>query len=443
MNLVSLVGHVIEILTALEGTTDPVDRYVSGFLRKRSYIGSRDRKFISEAVYGIIRHRRYLEALLEEYIAKHPTANELDLPGKRFLPLYIIHSLTLFAQSPTENQSVPSSFWKTYFPALELDEFVRWIELHRSLDFLPSDSIIRLGVRYSFQDWMVRNFMDRFGDATEPLLSALNEPARVTLRVNLSKAGREECRKRLHDEGIETEPTAFSPVGLIAMKRFNTRSSPSFIDGWYEVQDEGSQLVSLIAHPKPGDVVIDGCAGAGGKTLHLADLTRNEGEIIAVDTDKRRLAELDRRSERAGVKHLHTLPHDEMQPENFFRKANLVLVDAPCTGVGTIRRNPVFKWKITESLVKHYAEMQRGILESNSRFVKSGGKLVYATCSLFRQENEDVVEEFLSSHQSFIAVRQDERLSEFGLTTKGTFVTLTPNEHHADGFFIAVLELRQ
>ena len=440
MNLVSLVGHVIELLTGLEGSSEPADRYVSGFLRKRSYIGSRDRKFISEAVYGIIRHRRHLEALLEEYIVKHQSANELDVPVKRFLPLYVMHSLTHPAQSLSDNSSVPVSFWKTYFSTIELDEFVRWIEQHRTLDFLSSDPIVRRGVQYSFQDWMVRSFVDRFGIETEPLLSALNEPARVALRVNVSKTSREECAKRLRDEGIQTEPTPFSPVGLFAEKRFNTRSSPSFIEGCYEVQDEGSQIVSLIAQPTPGDVVIDGCAGAGGKSLHLADMMQNDGEIIAIDTDERRLIELARRSERAGSRILHTLLHEEMVPENFFRKANIVLVDAPCSGVGTIRRNPIFKWRITESLVKHYAEMQRSILEFNSRFVKPGGTLVYATCSLFRQENEDIVEEFLSSHPTFIPVPKNERLQELGLEPQGPFITLTPHKHRTDGFFIAVLE---
>jgi 16S rRNA (cytosine967-C5)-methyltransferase len=208
------------------------------------------------------------------------------------------------------------------------------------------------------------------------------------------------------------------------------------------MQDEGSQLISLIASPKSGDVVIDACAGAGGKTLHLAELMKNEGEIVAIDIERKRLEELQSRANRAGITIIRTMLRNEVLPENFFSKADLVLVDAPCSGTGTIRRNPALKWSVNESLVKHYAEQQMNILEENSRYVKQGGKLVYATCSLMRQENEEIVEAFLEKHNYFTLRTPKEEWIKYHLSFSPNAIALLPHRHQTDGFFVVILNRR-
>jgi 16S rRNA (cytosine967-C5)-methyltransferase len=286
----------------------------------------------------------------------------------------------------------------------------------------------------------VKEWVDQIGMETENLLRVLNTQSNVSLRVNLLKTTREECHKRLLNEGTETEVSKISPVGLISPKRFHCKSSASFNDGWYEMQDEGSQLISFIADPQPGEIVIDACAGSGGKSLHMAQLMKNTGEIIAADVDKNRLAELRKRAKRSGANIIQTEHRTNLATDNLSGKADLVLVDAPCSGVGTIRRNPWQKWNITESLIQHYAEKQKNILQFNSQFVKPGGKLVYATCSLFRQENDDVVKSFLSSHPDFVLTYPEKILERFNLSLKNSTITIYPHHYNTDGFFIAVMK---
>src|ERR1041385_2779239 len=372
MNRASLIGHVLELFELIDKTVQPPDRLTSDFFRARKYLGSHDRRFISEPVFGMIRHRRFIEALLEHYIAKNPNAEDLDAPHNRYLPLFVAYAIAVknhFEEKDREVSPIlPDTFWKTYFPKHDLQSVAQWIDRHKALDFLEHDNIIQLGVRYSFQDWMVQEWCDQIGDETENLLCALNAPAPVTLRVNLHKAKREDCQNRLLQEGVETEPAHLSPSGLVVKKRFNIKSLQSFKDGWFEIQDEGSQAVSLIANPKPEDIVIDACAGAGGKALHMADLMKGQGEIIAIDVDGRRLSELQTRAERAGIDSVRVLHRKTIQPENFYSKADVVLVDAPCSGVGTIRRNPGFKWSVSESLVIHRSEERRVGKECRSRW---------------------------------------------------------------------------
>ena len=437
MNLSSLVGHVTELLLHTQGSAQPVDRLVSAFFHARTYLGSRDRRFISDALYGIIRKRRFLEALLEQYLREHPGSDDLDQPQKRFLPLYGIYALTVGRKEGDD--PLPSSLWMAAFPTIRFDEFARWIEEHASLDFLASSGETSLAVRESFQDWMVERWRAQVGEELPDLLASLNLPAEVTLRVNSLRTTRDECAARLALEGIPVVPSRYSREGLVAGKRFNAQISKAFAEGWFELQDEGSQFVSLLANPRPGEVVIDGCAGAGGKALHLAAMMENTGEIIAIDSEPKRLRELEKRVRRAGVTIARPLLNSEMIPELLASTADLILVDAPCSGSGTIRRNPSFKWTLTESLVSHYHVQQSEILAFNARFVKPGGRLVYATCSLFREENEDVVEAFLGAHPGFRLASLREAAARLGISSTEDMLTLYPHRTRTDGFFIALL----
>lgn len=435
----SLIGHVLELFEHIDKNTKPIDRLVSGFSHQRRYIGSRDRRFISDTVYGMVRHRRFIEALLEHWIAEHPSTAQVNKIPERYLPLYIAFGIGVQAVPVEQMVDNVRSRWEILFPSIDCQQYSGWVAQHASLDFLANDDVVRLGVQYSFQDWMVQAWKQQFGDEVVHLMKALNQPAPTTLRVNLLKTTREQCIQRLKDEQLEAEPTKYSSVGLVTKKRFQVSAIQTFKDGWFEMQDEGSQIVSLIANPKPGDLVIDACAGAGGKTMHMAEMMKNEGEIIAIDVEKDRLRELKIRTERAGVKCVRTFLRDECPSEQFHNTADLVLVDAPCSGTGTIRRNPGMKWTVTETLVDHYAERQLKILTESAQFVKRGGKLLYSTCSLIKKENTDVLLSFLDMNPEFRAVKDTAWMEKLQIDDEESFINLLPHRHSTDGFFISVL----
>ena len=444
MKFSSLAGHVLELFELIDKNSKPADRLAATFFHERKYLGSQDRRFIAGAVFGMIRHRRYLEALREQFILRHPDRSLADVSALPYLPLLTAYTIAVDASSIIKGEAVDhvrvaGEIWKTEFPGIEVLPFIEWVFNHQGLDVPDSDPAVRLGVKYSFQDWMVKEWIAALGPETEEMLRALNSPPHTTLRVNLLKTTREVCQERLRGEGIETVPTPLSPAGLSARKRFNTHSSKAFIDGWFEVQDEGSQLVGFCAQARPGDLVIDACAGAGGKSLHLAELMHNEGNIIAIDVDGHRLKELEARAMRAGITIIKT--QQLSGPEQLIERADVVLVDAPCSGAGTIRRNPGMKWSISDKLVDHYAQKQKGLLEIDSQLVKPDGRLIYATCSLFRRENEDPSAAFLSAPPEFRLVMMEGLpfLPADLASNEGT-LTLYPHRHDTDGFFVAAMQ---
>jgi len=275
----------------------------------------------------------------------------------------------------------------------------------------------------------------------------LNTSAPTTLRVNSLKTSVEECQQRLTREGIGTERTRFSPVGLVLTKRVNLPSLQSFKEGWFELQDEGSQIIPLLVDPQPGEIVVDACAGGGGKALELAALMVNGGKVIALDVDERRLKELQKRAERAGAQNIEIrlACKDGAGPgSDRVEKADAVLIDAPCSGLGTLRRNPGNKWRVSPEFVEHISRQQLKLLEQWSPLLKPGGRLVYATCTLLRQENEDVVEDFLARHAEFRLDSSAQILSRWGLArlSQNGYLYLYPHRHGTDGFFVAVMRKR-
>jgi 16S rRNA (cytosine967-C5)-methyltransferase len=254
----------------------------------------------------------------------------------------------------------------------------------------------------------------------------------------------ERCQLELSKQGVETTKTVLSPFGLNLSKRINVFSLSVFRDGWFEVQDEGSQLLPFMIDPKPNTKLLDVCAGAGGKTLEFAALMKNRGEIFATDINSFRLEELRKRSKRAGVQNVRVQEIQEIEylAEQYSHFFEIVFVDAPCSGLGTIRRNPGMKWIVTEQTVHEVSDKQRSILHSSAPLVKPGGRIVYTTCTLLRQENEDVVEEFIIRHPEFTLVEVHELVTKWqnGFVTTSSFFKLLPHINGTDGFFCAVLE---
>ncbi len=442
MNPASIAGHVVELLTLADRGGAPADRIAAGFFRDRRYLGSRDRRAISDTFFGVIRHRRYLEALLEEFLRRNPSFAPIDAAPGRYIPLMLIHACAFPGQDP-EASSTPADLnliWTPRFPGLDPAALIAWIAEGKDLGFLSESPAVTLGVRHSFQDWMVEEWFARWPAEAAQLLGALNTPGPVAIRVNRLKADRAACLGRITDEGIAATEVPFPDGALVLEKRFNQNASGAFREGWFEIQDPGSQVISLVCSPKSGQLVIDGCAGAGGKTLHLAELMRNSGELVAVDTDPARLKELSLRAKRAGVTIAKAILRQDFDQAKFRGRAEVVLVDAPCTGSGTIRRNPSLKWSIREEDVARYARRQLELLNDYAPLVRPGGRMVYSTCSLFRAENEEVVKKFLGANADFRSMACSDAIPWPVETGAGKGVTLLPHRHGTDGFFIASLE---
>lgn len=450
MRLLSLVGHVQELLGTilkfhepLSHRGKPVDGLIDTFFRSRKYLGSNERRFIAETSYGILRHKRLCEYALAQLLGEKSS----KLPDNENIFLLITTYLLIIER----RSDLPIEALLTHFasPAIRvlLPEVVR--KLPRLLESHPFENLDDLGIRYSFPDWMVTKLVEQYGRSeTEELLKALNEQAPLTLRVNTLKSSVEDCQERLRKDGIETTRTRFSPVGLHVPRRLNIFLLKAFKDGLFEVQDEGSQLLPILIDPKPTAKVLDACAGAGGKTLELSALMKNKGEIVATDLNGYRLGQLRKRARRAGAFNIRVQEIEAVEDliQEFSNSFDVVLVDAPCSGLGTIRRNPGMKWSVDESTVAQVSQKQKHILKAVSSLVRPGGRLAYATCTLLKEENEDVVQNFLEEHPNFQAGPKlgadllASHLSGETLDHRSPYLKLSPHRECTDGFFLALMQ---
>ncbi len=439
MQLSSLLGHTQELLEIVLHSKKPADSLLDTFFRSHKYLGSHDRRFIAETIYGTLRNLRKCEYSLASLTDRIDTGLLQD--DKIFLLL--VAYLCMERRTKDLTPEVVSSKLKS--ARLKEKASVILSGLTAPLQVTVDSAIQRIGIEQSFPDWMVLKFVEYYGESeAEKICISLNEQAPITLRVNTLKSTVEQCQDKLRNEGIETTRTPYSPVGLNLSKRTNVFSLAAFKEGYFEVQDEGSQLLTLIIDPKPNVKLLDACAGAGGKTLAFAALMKNRGEIYAVDIHGFRLEELRKRTKRAGVQNVRVQEIQTLEDlaERYAGFFDIVLVDAPCSGLGTIRRNPGMKWLVTGQTVREVSEKQISILHSSAPLVKLGGKLIYATCTLLREENENVVEGFLPAHPDFRisdASGSAERWSIAGAAA-GKYIKLLPHLHGTDGFFCAVLE---
>jgi len=304
-------------------------------------------------------------------------------------------------------------------------------------------------VRNDLPDWLWDNLVAARGEeGAEALAKSLKQGAPLDLRVNLIKSTREEVLSRLKDNAIEGEATRYAPHGVRLAGKPVLQRLKLFTEGSIEVQDEGSQLLAELMAPKRGEMVVDFCAGAGGKTLALGALMRSSGRLYALDVAAGRLAKLKPRMARSGLSNVHPIrieSENDIKVKRMAGKADRVLVDAPCSGLGTVRRNPDLKWRHDPSDIAELAVKQGAILAAAARLVKPGGRLVYATCSLLREENRDVVDAFLSTNPEFAEIDAVEVLAKRGIaitSNAAPALELLPQVHGTDGFFACVLERR-
>ncbi|TXI79617.1 MAG: RsmB/NOP family class I SAM-dependent RNA methyltransferase [Dechloromonas sp.] len=410
----ALFAHAEAVLGQLLTFEHPADAVVSRYFREHRNLGHADRAFVAETVFAVLRRGRSLEARC---------AGQLSDRHRLLACLAVVRGWSQ----------------RELAPVLKASEEA-WLAAVKA----ASDADLPPAVRCDLPDWLYTRLESQFGaDEVVPLAAALNQPAPLDLRANTLKMSRDTLLEKLSAEGIAATAGALSPWAIRLRDKPALAKHPLFLEGAFEVQDEGSQLLGLLLEPKRGEMVVDFCAGAGGKTLLLGAMMRNTGRLYAFDVSDKRLANLKPRLARSGLSNVHPgrIEHERDQKvKRLAGKCDRVLVDAPCSGLGTLRRNPDLKWRQSEASVAELTQKQAAILEAAARLLKPGGRLVYATCSLLAEENDAIVQAFLGTNPGFRLLPASEILGRQGIEIEGDMLRLLPHRHATDGFFAAALE---
>lgn len=421
-----------QIQTAIEVTDEigcrdtPADRVMAGFFKSRRHVGSSDKAVIADVVYEVQRWRGLYAWMLDE-------------KGMEETPRALV--LAHLTRTGVDLDGLKAIFTSQYHAPEALNDVERKLVL-RLKDVDPTRA--PAWARYSCQDWLVEEFSRTFGDAYGAQLAGLNTRAPTDIRVNTLKTTRETLKDALTVVGLNPQVTPYSPLGLRFEGRKPLYTQDLFKAGHFEIQDEAAQLVAMLMSDKLGAWVVDFCAGGGGKTLALAALMKNKGRLEALDIHERRLEEIRPRLIRAGVHNCRaTLLKSEHDGwiKRHTGQIDTVLVDAPCSGSGTWRRNPDAKWRLTPARLQELTEIQASILTSAAHLVKPDGRMVYATCSLLKRENDDQINTFLAHHPDFSLLPVEEAWPESPF--QGEALHVTPAQHGCDGFYAAVLQRRK
>jgi 16S rRNA (cytosine967-C5)-methyltransferase len=437
----------VRLLVELESGRRTLDALLEEVEKTAETEDPRDRDLFNALVFGVLRWRGRLDFILSRF-SKRPLAR-IDPPVINILRvgLFQVAHLSRIPASAAVNTAVDAAKatgapWAAAFVNAVLR---RAAAEHAAVRFpdVHSQPVTALAAERSFPGWLLERWIQRYGlEETAALCDAVNRIPPLTLRVNTLKANRTDLAAALRAHAAEVEATVNAPDGLV-IRRLRTRllDMPLLHQGWFQVQDEASQLVSLLLDPRPGEAVLDACAGRGGKTGHLAQLMGNRGALTAMDNSAARLALLRAEMRRLGItiasvveKDLQAAPVGEHQG-----RFDRVLLDAPCSGLGTLRRNPDIKWAAEESGLRRRHEIQTRLLEKASAYVKPGGVMVYAVCSPEPEETVDVIDAFLSSHPAFRIDRSPAPAPLAGLLDDSGFLQTYPRLRYMDGFFAARL----
>jgi 16S rRNA (cytosine967-C5)-methyltransferase len=414
----ALLELATELLHQVLRFEHPADSVVSDFFRRQRQLGARERHTLAETIYTVLREKPLLQHLAQS--GKGEMERRLAILAWQGNAAFLRAAL-----SPAE---------------------IAWLEQVQQVDraALPER------LRHNLPEWLAERLRVELGaEAFWPIVEALNRPAGLDLRANILKTKREDAQAALGAAGITAEPTPYSPVGLRLAGKPPLHKLDVFLRGDVEVQDEGSQILALITGAKRGEMVADFCAGAGGKTLALGAMMRNSGRLYAFDVSGHRLAALKPRLARSGLSNVYPVQIAHERDERIKRlagKIDRVLVDAPCSGLGTLRRNPDLKWRQSPASIAEMSVKQAAILESAARLVKPGGRLVYATCSLLRAENEDIAAAFGAAHAADFRVLpaaealRKAQVEQAESLVSGDHLRLWPHVHGSDGFFAALWE---
>ena len=431
---------VLDLLVLYERDTRPVDVTIAAYMKERRYIGSRDRRDVTSIVYEVIRHWALIHWKTE--LGGQSPHVISGLTGAR---IRLITYLTLVKEFPQSHIAVIFN-GQLYHP-LPLEQSEK--RLIASFEKTPPIDEAPLWVKGECPQWLWPLLQQHYGEETPALLASLNKEATFDVRVNTLKTERRALIDLLkEEEGQVATPTPLSPVGLRFDDRLPVGSWEIFQAGYFDVQDEGSQLAALMVEALPGQFILDLCAGAGGKTLAMAADMQNKGRMLATDTYKWRLNRAGERLRRAGVHNVECKALDEGEglPKWLKRQKghfDRVLVDAPCSGTGTWRRNPDAKWRLSAQELTSLQGIQQDILMRAAPLVRLRGRLIYVTCSLLKEENEQQVEKFLAMQPDFTLLPCEDiwrRIADAPYPAQGSYLNLRPDIHGTDGFFVAVLQ---
>ena len=427
--------HLERLLPELLQFDQPADRVVSRYFRSEPKLGNRDRALIAESAFAILRRKNEFSQLA------------VSGEGSQSRRLALLGLLSALSEGGLGSGNRTESAIADLAHVLKSGEY-DWLQRVSTVDPAALNPL----VRNNLPEWL----WDAFGkypgeEAREALAKSLMHPALLDLRANTMKTNREELLAQMNALGgrYQAIPTPYAPDGVRIMGKPALQNTAAFKSGLFEVQDEGSQLLAYLLAPKRGEMVVDFCAGAGGKTLAIGALMRSTGRLYAFDTSERRLANLKPRQARSGLSNVHPVWIDSENDAKIKRlagKIDRVLVDAPCSGMGTLRRNPDLKWRQTLEGVAELNQKQMSILSSAARLLKPGGRLVYATCSLLPQENQSIAENFLEKHPEFEVIPAADVLKPLfpkdklplGCSMDTPWWQLWPHIHGTDGFFGAI-----
>ncbi|MEX8192022.1 RsmB/NOP family class I SAM-dependent RNA methyltransferase [Comamonas guangdongensis] len=416
----------------------PADAVVSRFFRENRYLGPRERATLAETTYTVLRKKLRFEALA------HSGSGARE---RRLAILGFAEVLREQARKEGKARNKDGQDSETFIKAALLPQELKWLA---ACDSIQPEELMEAH-RHNLPEWLVEPLKAQLGDGFWQLTASMERSAPLDLRVNQLHDKRSDVRKELEKAGIKAEPTPYSPMGLRVDGKPALTKVDAFVRGAIEVQDEGSQLLALLLDAKRGEMVVDFCAGAGGKTLAIGAAMRNTGRLYAFDVSGHRLDALKPRLARSGLSNVHPAAIAHERDERVKRlagKIDRVLVDAPCSGLGTLRRNPDLKWRQSAKAVEELTQKQASILESSARLVKAGGRLVYATCSILPQENEAIAEAFSAAHPDFVPLDAAELLEQLKIADADKlcsggdagrrYLRLWPHQHETDGFFAAV-----
>jgi len=415
-----------------------------------------DRSLLTELVYGAVRRQRTLDALIDQFAQKKASQQPPDLRLILHLGLYQLRYLDQIPPSAAVHTTVElakqngfnglagfvNGLLRTYIRQTDPPSTSLAGEQANADPLkLPTDAIARLGIQHSYPDWIVQVWVDQFGwEETEQLCKALNQPPHIDLRVNRLKTSVEEVVQAMTTAGVAIAPLPFLPYALRLVHHSGSiRQLPGFHEGWWTVQDASAQLVSHLLDPQPGELIVDACAAPGGKTTHMAELMGDRGTIWACDRTSSRLTRLQENIDRLGVTSIRFRAEDSRYIQDFQGQADRVLLDVPCSGLGTLNRHADARWRQSPTSVQELTQLQQELLHQGSTWVKPQGVLVYATCTIHPAENLQQITQFLQSHPEWHLEPPAETspLAPF-VTTEGT-IEVFPPTHEMDGFFMVRL----
>ncbi|MFB8788252.1 MAG: 16S rRNA (cytosine(967)-C(5))-methyltransferase [Potamolinea sp.] len=408
---------------------------------------SADRGLVTELVYGSVRRARSLDAIIDQLGKKKASQQPPDLRTILHVGLYQLRYQDRIPDSAAVNTTVELAKENgfqglTGFVNGLLRQYVRLAENSTEPLNLPEEIVERLGVLYSFPDWMIKMWIEQLGrEETQQLCEWFNQSPTIDLRVNLLRVSMEEVEAAMNEVGVEVQRVPQIPQALRVTGGIGTiQQLPGFDQGWWSIQDSSAGLVSHLLDPQAGEVVIDTCAAPGGKTTHIAELMEDEGIIWACDRAASRLKKVQENAQRLQLKSIQICAGDSRNLPQFTASADRVLLDAPCSGLGTLHKRPDIRWRSTPETVQELSVLQGELLAQAATWVKPGGILVYATCTVHPQENEGVIQGFLERHPHWLIEPPSFNSSLATFASPQGWIKVWPHRHYMDGFFMVRLK---